>query len=172
MHEFELHTILMQFFCLIFVVKRRWNKDENVDGPFPVRYSKIERTLRNLRKTRYERSPTNCEEIITAFQNQSIMDDLGTSLHRSGGMIYNYTHTQKEFSYCILSSPRSIELITSELDPKDMLYLIDGTFRITPMCKVFKQVLIIHAQFGIKVSLRSRVFDGQQFFIHSFLTSD
>lgn len=73
-------------------------------------------------------------------------------MYRGHGNLFNYLHEEKEFSYCVLVSPQSIELITNNLEPNERFYLIDGTFRITPMCNVFKQVLIVHAQFGIKVS--------------------
>lgn len=86
-----------------------------------------------------------------AFEKPEIMADLGTSLHREHGKIYNYVHNEEEFSYCIFSSPKSIQLITHNLDEEERFFLIDGTFRMTPMNNIFQQVLIIHAQFGIKV---------------------
>lgn len=116
------------------------------------KFEKISKSLSNWRKEKYDVSPKTCEEIRKAFENPVTLNDLGTSLHRQHGLIYNGVHEEKDYSYCVLSSPKSIELITSNLEEQERFYLIDGTFRITPMCSVFKQVLIIHAQFGIKVS--------------------
>lgn len=112
----------------------------------------VEKSLKNLRKAKYETSPNSIEEIRNAFDNPNTLQDLGTSLHRERGLLFNYAHEEKDFSYCILSSPKSIELIKDNLEANERFFLIDGTFRITPMSSTFKQVLIIHAQFGIKVS--------------------
>lgn len=56
----------------------RWNGDTTVKGPFPIKYASIERTLRNLRKEKYSKSPTTCAEIIEMFANPNILKDLGT----------------------------------------------------------------------------------------------
>lgn len=111
----------------------------------------MNKTLTNWRNEKYVSAPKTCEDIRNAFKNPVTLKDLGTSLHRDHGLIYNHLHEQKEFSYCVLSSPKSIELMNSELEEEERFYLIDGTFRITPMCKVFKQVLVIYGQFGLKV---------------------
>lgn len=66
--------------------------------------------------------------------------------------MFNYVHEEKDFSYCIFSSSKSIQLIVDSLEPNERFYLIDGTFDMTPLNSLFKQVLIIHAQFGVKVS--------------------
>lgn len=132
----------------------RWNSDPKCDGPFPIPQAKIHKTLANLRKEKYDTSPKTVSEIREVFNNPSILRDLGTSLHRDHGVLYNYTHEEKDFSYCVFSSPKSIELICDKdngLDLDERFFLIDATFRITPMCSVFSQVLMIHAQFGLKV---------------------
>lgn len=132
----------------------RWNQDPKCDSPFPFPQSKIQKTLDNIRKEKYQKSPQTVDEIRNSFNNPSILSDLGTSLHRDRGVLYNYTHEEKDFSYSIFSSPKSIELICDKevgLDVDERFFLIDATFRITPMCSVFDQVLIIHAQFGLKV---------------------
>lgn len=123
------------------------------DGPFPIDFKQIAKTLSNWKKEKYETSPQDCDEIRKAFNNPATLKDLGTSLHKSHGLIFNHVHQEKEFSYCILSSPKSIQIMNEELEENERFYLVDGTFRITPMCKVFKQVLVIHGQFGLKVRL-------------------
>lgn len=107
--------------------------------------------MENIRKEKYDTSPKTLEEIREVFKNPSIMRDIGTSLHREHGELYNYAHEEKNFSYCVFSSKKSIELICKNLDVDERFFLIDATFRITPMCSVFSQVLMIHAQFGLKV---------------------
>lgn len=106
-----------------------------------------------MRKQKYDISPKSCDEIKKAFENPTILKDLGTSLQREHGRIYNHVHEEKDFSYAVFSSPKSIELIIKNLEPNERFFLIDATFKITPMCNVFKQVLIIHAQFGVKVNI-------------------
>lgn len=125
------------------------------DGPFPLDFKKIAKTLTNWRNEKYETSPKTCEDIRKAFENPVTLADLGTSLHKDHGLIYNHLHEQKEYSYCVLSSPKSIEIMNKELEENERFFLIDGTFRITPMCKVFKQTLIIYGQFGQKVRKKS-----------------
>lgn len=121
-------------------------------GPFPDDFSKVEKTLRDIRKQKYDCSPKNLLEIKTAFENPVILRDLGTSLHRDHRPLFNTVHEEPDFGFCIFSSPKSINLIEENLlDLNERFFLIDGTFKITPMCNVFTQVLIIHAQFGIKV---------------------
>lgn len=134
------------------IVQFRWNDDPLCDGPFPIDFKRIAKTLTNWKKEKYVTSPKNCEEIKKAFENPATLRDLGTSLHKDHGLIFNHIHEQEEFSYCVLSSPKSIQIMNDDLDKDERFYLIDGTFYITPMCSVFKQSLIIHGQFGLKVS--------------------
>lgn len=114
---------------------------------------KISKTLSNWRNEKYQTSPKTIEDIRKAFETPSTLNDLGTSLHRDHGLIYNHVHKENDFSYCVLSSPKAIELMNNEFEEDERFYLIDGTFRITPMCKIFKQVLIIYGQFGLKVKI-------------------
>lgn len=149
MHFLELTCHKIVFFILI-----RWNSDPKHDGVFPIKFATIEKTLTNLKREKYDSSPSSIEEIQKAFDNPDILNDLGRSKDRENGILYKYAHEEKNFSYCVLQSPKSIQLILDNLKlPNERFFLIDGTFQITPMSSVFKQVLIIHAQFGIKVYL-------------------
>lgn len=133
-----------------------WNQHPKCNGPFPIAFATIEKSLKKLRKSKYQSSPKTIEDIRIAFENKEIIDDIGTSLHREHGKIFNLVHEDKDYSYCVFSSPKSI-LIVDDLDEDDRFFLIDGTFRITPMCDIFKQVLIVHAQFGLKVGYFSNM---------------
>lgn len=118
-----------------------------------MKFSTVEKTLRTYRQKKYRTSPRTCAEIIESFKDPTILSDIGSSLHREHYQIYNHVHEEKDFSYCVLSSKKSIDLIKKNTEVNERVFLIDGTFRITPMSNVFKQVVIIHAQFGIKVKL-------------------
>lgn len=130
------------------------------DGPFPIAYSKISRSLATWRGEKYKNSPTSCAELRAVFEDPKILKDLGTSLQRDHGVLFNCVHEEDSFAFCVISSPKSVELITQNVEEKDLFYLIDATFSITPMCNVFQQVLIIHAQFGIKVDFNFVLFES------------
>lgn len=128
----------------------RWVKDPKCKGPFPKNYEKYERTLRDVRKTRFGKSPTTPREIELEFQKPEIFNDLGQSL--AGGIIYNGIQIEEGFSNCIFSSPQSILLVKESLEPEERFFLMDATFRITPRGE-FQQVLIIYIKYGIKVRI-------------------
>lgn len=71
-------------------------------------------------------------------------------MHREHGILFNTVQIQKNFSNAIFSSAKSIQLIKDNIGENDRFFLMDGTFRITPR-GIFQQVLIIYAQFGVKV---------------------
>lgn len=77
----------------------RWNDDSQCDEPFPILFSSIERTLRNIGKQKYDSSPNSVQEIRERFADPTILRDLGTSLHREHGQLYNYIHEEESFSY-------------------------------------------------------------------------
>lgn len=132
----------------------RWNKDERCIGPFPKNFENIERTLRDLRKSKYGKSPSTPEEIAREFEKPHIIENLGTSLHSEKGQIYNTIQIEESFCNCIFSSPKSISLLKQNLEPQERFFMMDGTFRITPR-GLFQQVLIIYVQYGIKVNSKT-----------------
>lgn len=69
----------------------RWTQDVKCNGPFPKIFEKYERTLRDLRKTRFGKSPQTAQEIYDEFQKPEILNTLGKSLYRESGLIYNET---------------------------------------------------------------------------------
>lgn len=80
-------------------------------GPFPKNYENVEKTLRELRRTKYGKSPTTAEEIKSAFNRQVVMDGLWTSLYIDKGALYNGIQIHENYCNCIFSSPSSISLI-------------------------------------------------------------
>lgn len=128
----------------------RWSQDKKCDGPFPRNFDTYERTLRDLRKTRYGKSPSTPHEIEEEFRKPEILNSLGTSLFKESGAIYNGIQLEDGYSNTIFSSPHSIELVKKHLKTNERFYLMDATFNITPR-GMFQQVLIIHIKYGIKV---------------------
>lgn len=80
----------------------RWNGDLKCNSPFPIAFATIKKTLSNLRKKRYDTSPKTCAEIQTAFENPTILRDLGTSLEREHRQLFNIVREESFGSYCIL----------------------------------------------------------------------
>lgn len=133
----------------------RWNNDLQCVGPFPKNFENIERTMRDLRKSKFGKSPGSLEEIAHEFNKPHIVEELGTSLHRDKGVLFNSIQIESDYCNCIFSSPHSISLMKKNLETHERFYLMDATFRITPR-GLFQQVLIIYVQYGIKVS--SKIF--------------
>lgn len=128
----------------------RWTQDGKCVGPFPKNFEKYERTLRDLRKTKFGPSPNTPEEIMKEFQRPEIINVLGKSLYLDSGPIFNGIQIEAGYSNCIFSSPHSISLMKNNLETNQRFFLMDATFRITPR-GTFQQVLIIHVKYGIKV---------------------
>lgn len=114
--------------------------------------------MEDWRKAKYGKAPTDAKGIAETFTNPTIFESLGKSLHKDHGQFFNCAQIEKNYTNCIFSSPRSIQLIKEELrDENERFFLMDGTFSITPR-GAFQQVLIIYAQFGIKVCSYQRSF--------------
>lgn len=128
----------------------RWKSDTKIAGPFPHSFEHYARTLRDCRKTRFGKSPVSAIEIQTAFQNQELRDDLGTSLFGKREQLFNEIVIEKDFSNCFFSSAKSIALVKEFMEPHERFFVMDATFRVTPIGE-FEQVLVLYVQFGIKV---------------------
>lgn len=137
---------------LYFINFFSWHNDPFCSGPYPQGFESIERTLRNYRKTKYGKSPNTIEDIEREFSKPDVFEALGLSQFREHGVLYNGIQIEKEFCNCVFSSAKSIAVITDILEPHERFFVMDGTFNITPRGE-FKQVLILHAEYGIKVSL-------------------
>lgn len=107
--------------------------------------------MKNWRSSKYAKYPRTAEEIEKAFQTPHIMDDLGTSLHHTKQALFNTIQKGNGYENLIFSSAASIQLIKDNTTADERLFLMDATFKITPN-SIFKQVLVIYVQFGIKVS--------------------
>lgn len=142
--------ILIQFINFIERYFFRWVKDPKCKGSFPKNFENYERTLRELRKTRYGKSPVTPNEIKIELSKPEIFNDLGQSL--LGGKTYNGIQIEDSYCNCIFSSPKSIALIKEHLEPHEHFFLMDGTFRVTPRGE-FQQVFIIYIKYGIKVRI-------------------
>lgn len=87
------------------------------------------------------------------FQREYIRENLGCSLIKDAGPIYNGAVVTNDFDYCVFSSPKSISLILENVPQSERFFIIDGTFRITPK-GVWQQTLIVHVMYKSKVRQR------------------
>lgn len=110
----------------------------------------MEKTLRELRRNKYGKSPVTAEKIENAFQTESIMNGLGRSLYGLKRPLFNKIQIEKNYANCIFSSKASIDLLKKYIEPSKRFFIMDGTFRITPQA-IFNQVLILYVRFGQKV---------------------
>lgn len=146
-----------------------WQNDPSCNGqPYPKVFDEIKRILRIYRNNKCGKSPTNGLEILAQFENEEIFAQLGYSKLKDENdekiPLFNDVVITRSFENCIFSSRTSISLIVEYVKEEDRFFILDGTFRITPK-GVWKQVLFLHVNFGMKVSpieleqlTRSRIF--------------
>lgn len=146
-----LNLINLFFFCY------SWNADVLLKKPFPHNFEYYERTLRDLRKTKFARSPKTAIEIENEFQKESVMNELGFSLCQEKGLLYNGIDIGEEYCNCFFSSAKSISLVKENIDRNERFFLMDGTFRVTPN-GIFQQLLVLYIQYGIKVIFFFQIF--------------
>lgn len=129
-----------------------WQKDPMCKGSeYPRTFDEFKKTLSNIRKKKYGKSPTNGREILLEFQKENVREEYGFSLLQDRGPFFNDVIITDRFENCIFSSSKSIALILENTLEKDRFFIVDGTFRITAK-GVWQQTLILHINFGIKVS--------------------
>lgn len=111
----------------------------------------MERTLRELRRSQFQKSPVTAEDIKSAFENENVMDELGRSLYGMKHELFNDIQITKDYSNCIFSSKSSIDIVKKYIEQQDRFFIMDGTFRITPH-GIFTQVLVIYVRYEFKVT--------------------
>lgn len=148
----------------------RWESDPECSGVFPIVFSSVEKTLNNHRSIKFHKSPKTCYEIEKVFEDETIRSMFCLSFHKVKYEIYDTTFCSDDFSYCIYSSKKSIELIKKHVPEEDRFLVMDATFSITPN-RMFYQVLIIYARYFEKVIFVSDVIflDIFLFFSYVFL---
>lgn len=129
-----------------------WQNDELCKGtPYPKVFDEVRKTLSNSRAQRYGKAPTNGDEVIDEFKKEHVSDAYAFSLLQDHGPFLNDVIITDAFENIIFSSSKSIQLILQNTKEEDRFFIVDGTFRITPN-GIWTQVLIVHINFGIKVS--------------------
>lgn len=134
----------------------RWQNDPLCEGtPYPKVFREFKKTLGNYRKQKYGKAPTNGEEVLREFEKDAVRTDYGYSVLFEKGPLFNDVVIEDNFEYCVFSSWKSIALVLEYLPELMRFFILDATFRITPK-GVWQQVLILHINFGMKVSKTNR----------------
>lgn len=129
-----------------------WQKDPLCKkSEYPRTFNEFKKTLTNIRSQKYGKSPTNGREVLLEFQKESVRNEYGYSLLQDHGPFFNDVIINDKFENCIFSSRKSIDLILENTLESERFFILDGTFRITAK-GVWQQTLILHINFGIKVS--------------------
>lgn len=130
----------------------RWQNDSLCNGkPYPKVFDEIRKTLGEIKNRRFGKAPVNGKQVIEEFKKPTVMDAFGYSQLQDHGRIFNDVIISERFEYCVFSSAKSIALILENTEESERVFILDGTFRITPK-GIWEQTLILQINFGIKVS--------------------
>lgn len=136
----------------------RWQSDALCgEMPYPKVFDEFRKTLSNIRKFKYGKSPTNGLEVLSEFEKPHVSEQYGVSLLAEHGPFFYDVIITDNFENCIFASSKSIELVLHNTNEVERFFVLDGTFRITPN-GIWQQVLILHISFGHKVSITLRNF--------------
>lgn len=114
--------------------------------------------MTNYRNEKFRKAPTNCSEIASVFEDELMRSTFCHSFHKERYCLYDTTFSSKEFSYCIYSSKKSIDLIlNAQKEEEERFLVMDATFSITPN-RMFYQVLILYVRYFEKVKGKRNIF--------------
>lgn len=109
----------------------------------------MERNNLLLRSKTLPAPPKNSKEIIEKFNDAEVLKQYGTTNRDEVGnrsLFYKHAYHCDDFQYCIFASDDIINDIENNIAPESRIYMIDGTFKITPFGD-FVQVVIVSVMF-------------------------
>lgn len=109
----------------------------------------MEATINRLKNKKCPELLENLEGIKKEFEKPEILEKFGMNLMNKD-RFFIHGEVNKEFSYQIFASIRTIEFIKRKIAAGQRRYLIDGTFKIVP--KPYNQVPIISIEYKNNVS--------------------
>lgn len=124
------------------------------EGTRNIDFSKIKRGLQYIASKVYFTSPKTAADLIKFFKNPEVFNNFGMTLHEEEERtpFFKVCHNESNFSYCIFSSNKTVELINKYIpNVNNRTILIDGTFAVIPI-GCFKQLIMMHIQYSEKVS--------------------
>lgn len=126
-------------------------------------YTNVYRTLQRIKKGVLPKNPNSVREIEDAFRDPEILKTFGYA-HGSDDKFFDAAIETNDFSYCVFSSKKIINLINTRRAPNKRHILLDATFKTVPFGP-FKQLLI----FYVRIDHQVRTFFS--LFLFSFLLS-
>lgn len=115
-----------------------------------VRYSQVYRTLQRIKKGVLPKNPVSIQEINEAFRDPEILKSFGNA-YGIEEKFFDAAVETDNFSYCIFSSKKMINLINTRIAPNKRHILLDATFRTVPFGP-FTQLLIFYVRVDHQVS--------------------
>lgn len=113
-------------------------------------YFKYERTLQLIRSASFPKNPITCDEIAAAFQEDNIMNAIGRSQNTAKETFYNGVVQTENYSFCVFSSKKIMNIIDQNIEVNRRNYLLDATFKVVPVGP-FNQFLIFYINYIEKV---------------------
>lgn len=109
-----------------------------------VEFGKMRRNLFRIKQENFPKSPMNFHEIIKLFENEEIKSKFGMSRDNFEEKFYTATVIEDTFAYTLFVSPTICNGIRAMSPSEARNYIVDGTFKVIPVSKAYKQLLIIH----------------------------
>lgn len=119
-------------------------------GESELTFEQLERNARRLKNGKLPKMPICPRDVIEAFKDQTIFEQFGLNLRKSKPF-YIDTLVFGDSFFTIFASHQVIDMINL-IPAKDRNYLMDGTFKITPIGGYY-QLLIIHIECANDVSV-------------------
>lgn len=117
-----------------------------------ISFPKIQRGLQYLVSKRFIASPKTPLNVIESFQLESVWNNFGLSKDEVNPRhFYTACIFENEYSFCLFSSLKSIDLVKENIPPGNRTYLMDATFSMVPQ-GCFKQHLVIYILYFDEVS--------------------
>lgn len=128
----------------------------NSSAKYGLNEKSMQRNLLIIRSKALPKPPKSASEIITSFQDDSVMNNYGMTdrddpLNRSP--FYKHAFQCDDFQLCVFASDDVVNAIKENIEETRRIYLIDGTFKITPFGE-FVQVVIISIVFMGQVNIK------------------
>lgn len=102
------------------------------------------RGLQKIRSLGVPKAPINIAEIRSAINRVEIFETYCRTMHTEIRELFlDHLYEGKDFSYCIFSSKKIMQLIEEKIVVRDRHYFIDGTFKVVPL-GCFTQLLVFH----------------------------